>query len=351
MRFPLEQTNPVICDSLMYHEAGEACDVVTAQFDRNAATSIRLGKILRDLSPSLVFTCARGSSDHAGVYGKYLIETRLGIPVSPVGPSVSSLYGGTMRAKGTSCIAISQSGQSPDLLASVKALQAAGSFVIALVNTEDSPLAGMADVTLPLCAGPEKSVAATKSFLASLAGLARLVADWSEDQKLMADLGALPDQLAQAWDKDWSVAAQTLEQATSTFVLGRGIGYGCAREAALKLKETSSLHAEAYSAAEVLHGPAALVHQGYPILALSQSDATHGAMKDVLERLSGYGANILAAGIEAQGITSLPSVETNPVIEPILMTQSFYRMANTLSILRGYHPDKPPHLSKVTETV
>ncbi|NHK26455.1 SIS domain-containing protein [Parvularcula flava] len=351
MTFPLEQTDPSIRNSLMYREAGETAHVVSAQFARNADTIGRLGGLLRDLDPPLVFTCARGSSDHAGVYGKYLIETRLGIPVSPVGPSVCSLYGDSLRAKGTVCIAISQSGQSPDLLASVETLKAGGAYVIALVNAENSPLAAMADTTLPLCAGAEKSVAATKSYLASLAGLASLVAAWSEDKSLAASLELLPEQFAQAWDLDWSTAAKALQPAGSTFVLGRGIGYGCAREAALKLKETSSLHAEAYSAAEVLHGPAALVRQGYPILALSQRDATQGAMRDVLTRLAGYGATVFAAGVSGEGITSLPSIKADPAIEPMVMIQSFYRMANTLSILRGHHPDAPPHLSKVTETV
>lgn len=351
MSFPLEQTDAAITDSLMYREAGETAAVVATQFDRNAHASARLGALLRDLDPALVFTCARGSSDHAGVYGKYLIETRLGIPVSPVGPSVSSLYGKALKAAGTVCIAISQSGQSPDLLASVTALKAAGSHIVALVNEEASPLAGLADSTLPLCAGPEKSVAATKSFLASLAGLARLVADWSQDADLMAALAGLPGHFASAWELDWSAAAEALRPTASTFVLGRGIGYGCAREAALKLKETSSLHAEAYSAAEVLHGPAALVRQGYPILALAQRDATHDAMKQVLARLSGHGAAIFAAGVEGDGITPLPSIDADPSIEPMLMIQSFYRMANTLSILRGHHPDTPPNLSKVTETV
>ncbi|GGD00716.1 SIS domain-containing protein [Aquisalinus flavus] len=351
MSFPLEQTEPAITDSLMYREAAETADVVAAQFDRNARASAGLGAMLRDLDPSLVFTCARGSSDHAGVYGKYLIETRLGIPVSPVGPSVSSLYGKSVKATGTVCIAISQSGQSPDLLASARALKAAGSHLIALVNAEDSPLAAMADTTLPLCAGQEKSVAATKSYLSSLAGLARLVADWSNDRALAAALAGLPEHFARAWELDWSAAAEALQPAGSTFVLGRGIGYGCAREAALKLKETSSLHAEAYSAAEVLHGPAALVRPGYPVLALAQRDATHGAMKQVLERLSGHGASIFAAGVDGDGITPLPSLDADPSIEPMLMIQSFYRMANTLSILRGHHPDTPPHLSKVTETV
>lgn len=349
--FELETADPSIRTTLMFAEAGETAGAVARQFDRNKDAFARAGEKLREIDPHLVFTCARGSSDHAGVYGKYLIETRLGIPVSPCGPSVSSLYGSALRAKGTACLAISQSGKSPDLLASVKALKDAGAYVIAFVNAEDSPLAGLADTVLPLSAGPEKSVAATKSYLTSLAGLARLVAEWSADSTLKSALDQLPELFTQAWDLDWSPAADALTPATSTFVLGRGIGYGCAREAALKLKETSSLHAEAYSAAEVLHGPAALIKDGYPVLSLSQNDATRNSTRQVLDRLTGYGAQVFSAGIEGPGITTLPTIGADPAIEPLLMIQSFYRMANTLSILRGFHPDAPPHLAKVTETV
>ncbi len=347
----LENANPAALRTKMRAEAAEAGGRVDAQYKANRARCAELAARIRKLAPRFVVTCARGSSDHAAVYAKYLIETRARLAVSSTGPSISSLYKTALDARESLCIAISQSGKSPDLLASAEAMKRAGALVVAFVNAENSPLEALADETLPLCAGPEKSVAATKSYLASLAGVARLVADWTQDKTLSLALDALPAQLEAAWALDWSEAAQALERAQSCFVLGRGVGYGAAREAALKLKETCSLHAEAYSAAEVLHGPAALVRPGFPILALSQGDATRASMKDALKTLAGYGARIFSAGANESGVTALPVIGADPAVEPMLMVQSFYRMANLLSVMRGYDPDHPPHLSKVTETV
>jgi glucosamine--fructose-6-phosphate aminotransferase (isomerizing) len=135
------------------------------------------------------------------------------------------------------------------------------------------------------------------------------------------------------------------------YVIGRGPGFGSAQEAALKLKETCNLHAEAFSAAEVLHGPAALVREGFPILAFSQNDESRDGILAVAERLRAGGARMLLAGLQAEGAITLPTIAASPLLEPILMTQSFYRMAEALSRARGQNPDSPPHLQKVTETV
>src|SRR4029077_14707969 len=160
---------------------------------------------------------------------------------------------------GTVMLAISQSGASPDLLAAVASARAAGARIVALVNAESSPLAQLADDLLPLHAGPERSVAATKSYIASLAALAQLVASWSEDHELTAALRETPALLARAWQLDWSAAVARLVTATNLYVIGRGIGLGVAQGAALKFKEACGLHAEALSAAELRHGPMALV--------------------------------------------------------------------------------------------
>lgn len=351
MMVDVESSRSPARETKMFAEAGEAAARVETQFRLNRRKYADLGAGLRAFDPRFVITCARGSSDHAAVYAKYLIETRVGRAVSPSGPSISSLYRAKLDARNALCIAISQSGKSPDLLASIEAMKEAGAFVVAFVNAEDAPLAAIADEMLPLFAGPEKSVAATKSYLASLAGLARLTAEWAGDGALLDALDALPAKLEAAWNLDWSEAAEMLQAAQSCFVLGRGVGYGAAREAALKLKETCSLHAEAYSAAEVQHGPAALVKQGFPILALCQRDATSESMKQALNALAGFGGRIFAAGADSGRLTSLPVINADPAVEPMLMIQSFYRMANALSISRGYDPDHPPHLSKVTETV
>jgi glucosamine--fructose-6-phosphate aminotransferase (isomerizing) len=219
-----------------------------------------------------------------------------------------------------------------------------------LCNTPGSPLAAEADYAIDLHAGPERSVAATKSFIASLAALVHLVAEWCQDQALLAALHAAPAALARANSIDWSPALAHLRAATNLFVLGRGYGLGIAQEAALKLKETCGLHAEAFSSAEVQHGPMALVGQGFPVLAFSQSDETRPGIESVARDFAARGAHVMLAGGVAEGAISLPVVTAHPVIEPLLMIQSFYNLAAELAVARGMNPDVPPHLRKVTET-
>ncbi|GAE51979.1 glucosamine-6-phosphate deaminase [Xanthomonas arboricola pv. pruni str. MAFF 311562] len=165
---------PTETETLMFREAAQTADVVAAQFARNADTVAALAQSLRDTPPPFVVTCARGSSDHAATYAKYLFETQLGIVTASASPSVGSVYASPLQLRGALYIVISQSGKSPDLLRNAEAAKAAGARVVALVNVEDSPLAQLAEVVIPLGAGPEKSVAATKSYLASLAALLHL---------------------------------------------------------------------------------------------------------------------------------------------------------------------------------
>jgi glucosamine--fructose-6-phosphate aminotransferase (isomerizing) len=209
----------------------------------------------------------------------------------------------------------------------------------------------LVDVAVPLHAGLETSVAATKSYIASLSCIAQLLANWTEDRKLLAALPQLPEQLAQAWNCDWSEAVETLRSAVNLFVVARGYGLGIAQEAALKLKETCGLHAEAFSSAEVKHGPMALVRPGFPVLMFTQRDDTCAGIEALAAEFATRGARVLLAGAQAPGAVSLPSVAANPVIEPLLTIQSFYGMANALALARGLDPDRPPHLNKVTETV
>ena len=333
----------------MFREAAEAADAVARQ-EEAAAEARRIGAALRKRSPSVVITCARGSSDHAATYAKYAIETRIGVPVASAAPSVASVYASRLRAQGAVCIAISQSGRSPDLLATVSSLKEAGACVMALVNDPHSPLAGMADEVFRLAAGPEQSVAATKSFITSLAAIARVVSEWSNDDALRADLDELPSLLRQAWQLDWSPLVESLEGANDLYVLGRGIGLGIAQEAALKLKETSQLHAEAFSTAELRHGPVALVREGFQALMFAQSDETGRTVAETASALAERGASVFLAGADAAGALSLPTIRCPPLLEPIIQIQSFYRAANALALARGLDPDRPPHLAKVTET-
>ncbi len=339
---------PAPSQTLMFREAAETADVVAAQFARNRDVIAALAAQLRDAPPPFVATCARGSSDHAATYAKYLFETELGCVTASLSPSVGSVYNAPLRLEGALFIAISQSGKSPDLLRNAEAARAAGARVVALVNVEDSPLAALADTVIPLGAGPEKSVAATKSYLASLAAIAQLAAHWKGDAALLAALEQLPASLRAAWSLDWSALADGLVPAHNLFVLGRGLGLAAAQEAALKFKETCGLHAEAYSSAEVRHGPMALVGAGFPVLAFAQPDGTGEGTGALAAEFRARGAQVWLAG---QGGDLPVAMAPHPALAPLLTVQSFYRAINALALRRGHNPDLPPHLNKVTETV
>jgi glucosamine--fructose-6-phosphate aminotransferase (isomerizing) len=335
----------------MFQEAAQGANVVAAQLTQNASLLAELGARLRATPPRAVVTCARGSSDHAATYARYLIEAHTPALTSSAAPSLTSLYDASTDMRDVLFVAISQSGKSPDLLAATRNARANGALTVALCNTPESPLMQGVDVAVPLHAGPERSVAATKSYIASLSCIAQLVASWTQDLELSASLARLPAQLARAWECDWSAAVQTLTPAVNLFVIARGFGLAVAQEAALKLKETCGLHAEAFSSAEVKHGPMALVKSGFPVLMFGQDDETRAGIEQLAAEFATRGARVMVAGAVARGAIPLPGVVAHPVIEPLLLIQSFYRMANSLSLARGLDPDAPPHLEKITETV
>ncbi|HWA00194.1 MAG TPA: SIS domain-containing protein [Caulobacterales bacterium] len=335
----------------MFAEAAEAATAVERALAENASRMIALAARLRAKPPRAVLTCARGSSDHAATYARYLIETELGVLTSSAALSISSVYGAAPALNDVLYLVISQSGRSPDLIASAEAARKKGALVIALVNDVESPLADLSDETIALSAGPEKSVAATKSFIAALAAALHLVAEWRGSADLRRARAALGAHLRQAWEQDWSHAREHLREARNMFTIGRGVGLAAAQEAALKFKETCGLHAEAFSAAEVMHGPLALAGAGFPALFLAQSDATLASMIATAEAFAERGADVVFAGAAEAWEGALPCVSAHPAAEPILLAQSFYRMTNELAVARGFDPDRPPHLSKVTETV
>lgn len=307
---------------------------------------------MRSSDPGLVVTVARGSSDHAATYLKYAVELLAGVPVASVGPSVASVYRRPLRLAGAACIGISQSGRSPDIVEMMRAAATGGALSIAITNFADSPMAEASTHCLPLLAGVEQSVAATKTFVTSvLSGLA-LLAEWQEDAGLRQAVEELPDAFAAALQLDWSALAARLARAQSAYVLGRGPAFAIANESALKLKETCGLHAEAYSAAEVLHGPSAIVQSHFPVLALAVEDAAQSGVVQTAERLATQGADVFVTGTPAAGCTMLPSVGgLHPLVAPLVLAVSFYAFVEALARRRGFDPDTPPHLRKVTETV
>jgi glutamine---fructose-6-phosphate transaminase (isomerizing) len=335
----------------MFAEAAEASDAVARQLAANADLMGEIAERLRREPPRAVVTYARGSSDHAATFAKYLFETRAKVLTSSAAPSIASIYSAVPNLSGMLALAISQSGKSPDIVTALAAATAAGAYAVGLVNDLTSPLANVCDVPVPLHAGSERSVAATKSFICSLSALLHLTIEWSGDRELGDALQCAPELLSEAWDCEWSPLLDCLANATGLYVIGRGPGLGIAQEAALKFKETCALHAEAFSAAEVRHGPMALVGPDFPLLVFRQSDSSGPGVdelvRDVLER----GGRVFLTGGRAEGAVELPSPSAHPLVEPMLQIQAFYRAANALSLLRGFDPDRPSHLTKVTETL
>ena len=334
----------------MHREIAESSAAIARQLVENAEPVRALAASLRRDPPRLIATGARGSSDNAATFAKYLIETRLGIATMSAAPSVQSIYGAEQDLGGTLFIAISQSGKSPDLLRQTEAAKRAGARVVAMVNVETSPLAAAADFVIPLRAGPELSVAATKSFLCSLSAILHLVAEWKDDAILRAALAHVPSALIDDAKLDWHVLEDGLADAPSLFVVGRGLGLAAAQEAALKLKETCGVHAEAFSAAEVQHGPMTLVGPGYPVVFFVQDDDTKASTLEVAAKFRARGAKIWTIGADGGGALPLPS-GIHPACTPLVAVHRFYQTVNALAVRLGRDPDAPPHLSKVTETI
>lgn len=348
----MQKTSSLGSHTKMFLEASEASKCVERQIAENLAVSQEIGEVIASDRIKSVITCARGSSSHATVYGKYLLETLTGKPVSAFSPSVASVFGGDLDLQGTLFLAVSQSGRSDDLLRSVEMAKRGGAFTVSLTNTPDSPLAQLSDIDVPLHAGPENSVAATKSFICSLTALASIAFAAGQDEIGARSLDALPEELFEAWKGDWEFALPRLAKTASMFVTSRGCGFGIAKEAALKLKETSGFHAEAISAAELRHGPMAVVTEGFPVLSFVPSDASRESVTELTSYCARNGAACIAVGEPVPGALNLSCpVSSDPRLTPILQVQRFYRFANALSIARGKDPDEPPFLKKVTVTV
>jgi glucosamine--fructose-6-phosphate aminotransferase (isomerizing) len=336
----------------MRREIEEIPDAVARFLAESEGLLAGAGQALKRKNPAVITTIARGSSDHAASFLKYAIELTAGVPVASIGPSIVSIYGRTLKLDRAASIAVSQSGKSPDIVAMAQSARQSGALTIALTNTAGSPLAAAADYTVDLKAGVENSVAATKTFVNSVvAGLA-LLAHWMGDEKLMAALATLPVALRAAVGCDWSALLEALDGHQSLYVLGRGPALAIAQEAALKFKETCGIHAEAYSAAEVMHGPSRIVEGGFPLLVLASRDAAEASVTGMADKLAAQGAMTFVTSQRASAARTLPfAVSGHPLTDALVLIVSFYGFVEALSRRRGFDPDRPPHLNKVTETV
>jgi glucosamine--fructose-6-phosphate aminotransferase (isomerizing) len=336
---------------MMLEEALSASDCVAGQLANDQDRYAELGQRLRSTNFHNAVTVARGSSDHACGYLAYLIMARMGRLVTSLPMSLVTLYKAPLSTEGLLAISVSQSGQSPDVVEPMRYFRDGGATTVALVNDIESPLAHAAEWAMPLRAGKEKSVAATKSFITSLTAGARLVAEWENDAELRAGLLALPEALRAATQVDWSAALDVLAPSRNIMVVGRGIGFPVALEAALKFKETSALQAEAFSGAEIKHGPMALIEEGYPLLVFATRGPAQASQIALAEEMRGRGARVLLAAPKDVPSRDLElPVSSCPDLDPIVAIQAFYVMAARLAEARGMNPDQPRHLSKVTKT-
>jgi glucosamine--fructose-6-phosphate aminotransferase (isomerizing) len=338
-------------EAVMADEWREAPDVVRRQAPLLVNPVEELVTLLRHTPPRVVVTCARGSSAYAANFGKHLIERHLGIPVAAVAPSIMTIYRRSLRLGGQLFLAISQSGLSDDLVESASSAKACGALTVAIVNDTDSPLASECDIVLPMTAGPELSVGATKTFISSMSVLLNLTAAWTENRAIKTALDRLPDRLAAASGMDWTKGLSALSATKSLATLGRGPTLPIAQEAALKLKEVCDIHAEAFSGSEFQHGPIALISKNFPVLVFMPTDAAASSLASVATDLYRKGASLVVTGAGVGNTDPLPVVSPDlPETDAICLIQSFYGLALRLAEHRGLNADQPRHLQKVTRT-
>ena len=337
----------------MLTEARSIPEVAAEALARGDAAIAAAARAIAAAAPRVLVTVARGSSDHAADYLGRLAATRLGLLPVSLPPSLITVDRVRLDLRGTLAVAVSQSGRSPDLIATVRAARDAGALTLALVNQAESPLADAADLALPIDAGPETAVAATKSYVMSLVLSARLVAELAGDRAFADAVAALPPVLARAVAADWTAAIPVLAPAATLFVTGRGFGLTVAREIALKLKEVCGQAAEAVSGAEVMHGPKALIGDQDPVLALAPDDSGRPAMETAVGALGRLSRQVVVVGRPVAGASlSLPiPVSPAPDLAGIVLATAAYPLIAALAGARGRSPDAPRHLDKVTETL
>jgi glutamine---fructose-6-phosphate transaminase (isomerizing) len=337
--------------SAMLSESFEAPQAVARLLAADAEVYSALAADLCAHEPQALLTVARGSSDHAAQHMAYLVMARLGRLVTSLPMSLVTLHAAPLRCQGLVAFAFSQSGQSPDLVAPMRYFSDRLARTVAFVNAANSPLAAASQWQLPLHAGAEKSVAATKSFINQLVAGVRLLAAWEQNAHLQNALTALPEALQRALRCDWSAALPVLGSCERLFVIGRGTGLAVAMEAALKFKETCGIQAEAFSGAEVKHGPMALIDHGYPLLVLAPRGPAQAGLISLAQDMCERGARVLLAAPAGTPGAELPLAVTDHVdLDAIAVVQSFYLMVEALARARGLDPDRPRHLAKVTRT-
>ena len=310
---------------------------------------ITVANRIRQADPRVVVISGRGSSGNAGTLLRYLFEARAGLLVSTSAPSVMTTYGQSIDMRNAVFIVISQSGRSPDLVMGAQSARKNGALTIAIVNDLTSPLALACELTLPMGAGLERSVAATKSVVLSMVTSVQLVASLTSDDELNEKIKRLPQRFSDALACDWSQWSSSLAAARAAFVVGRGFGLGPAREIGLKVTEAMRIPTLSYSAAEVMHGPLACASAEIPFLVLRQNDGSSAMVDALIAELRVRKLNVFSAG-DPTGV--LPWIgNDDPICDAITMLLPAYATIEQAARARGFDPDNPPNLSKITETM
>ena len=337
--------------SKMLSEALEAPQKISEFFKKDEELYFSLGEKLRKLNPSLVATIARGSSDHAATYAGYLIPMCTGRPVASIPPSSVTVLKTNYKMNGQCVLAISQSGSSPDIVNTFQNCMNSGALGVSLVNVAESALAKNANVFLNQNAGVELGLAATKSVLCTKAAIARMVSEWTQDSQLKQGLLNLPQSLQIAADRGLKLKDHLFEGVSNVLVISRALGSGAAFEMSLKIKETCGLHAEAFSSAEVRHGPREIVNSKYAIVALALPGS---GMEDVIAtalELKNQGAKVFIVSPDQNSEFCLPEISEKRLY-PMVALQLLYPWIARVSSFLGRDPDKPKTLaSKVIHTM
>jgi glutamine---fructose-6-phosphate transaminase (isomerizing) len=338
--------------TLMAAEIAEQPQALRRLLD-DGMTAVRevAGRVV-DRRPRFVLLAARGTSDHAALYAKYLIEITLGLPAGLASPSTLTTYGSRPDLGDVLWIAVSQSGGSPDLVDSTAAARACGALTLAITNAADSPLAETSELHIDVLAGPERAVAATKSYTSELLALQLLIEVCGGGDAASAQ--QLPDLADDVLKHGVGAALATRYRFVERLVVtARGYAYATAREAALMMMETSYLSAHAFSGADLMHGPLAMVDEDRPVIAVVPTGVGGAALAPVLEQLRKRRADVLIVGDTGAApwaAAAAPLPETDERVAPVLQILPLQQMAHAMAVARGYDPDAPRGLGKVTET-
>jgi glucosamine--fructose-6-phosphate aminotransferase (isomerizing) len=344
--------------SHMLREIREAPQASTRLQDLEGAKIRALGARLLRWNPPSVIIAARGSSDNAAVYGKYVLETRLGVPITLAAPSVVTLLKGRLRVRRAVAIGISQSGKSTDIVAFLAAARAHGALTIAVTNAARSPLARTAHETVITHAGDERSVAATKTYLNQAVALALLGAAWTGDERFGQEIASIPrlQQRVLACEAEIAHTAERYRYMHACIVAARGYDFATARELALKFMETCYVVALPLSSADLLHGPIALVDHDFPVFLIAPPGPTLGHLMDVASRLRARRAETVILSSEPQILRlsrvpiRIPGGAADAVAPPVYGV-AIQLLAYYLSRIKGINPDRPRGLRKVTRTL